>query len=70
MNEATIRIDGPYHISIEVVDGLESGTVYMLAKDGGEWRLDGLWVAHGRINRFDALARALRMIESKMKTAA
>ena len=50
-----IEIDGPFSMSIVLKDG----TVHMLLCSGGEWRLDGLWVAQGRKGRWRVLAQAL-----------
>jgi len=56
----SIQIGGPY--DFHLID--ESGRRYWLTKADGEWRLDGLWVARGKVDRWDALARACRIIET------
>jgi hypothetical protein len=60
LNGTKITIEGPFAFHIE----LDAG-VYFLKLDGGEWRVNGLWVAQGKINRFEALARTLRKIEKQ-----
>jgi len=54
-----VELDGPFTVSF--ID--EAGGCHMLHLDGGEWRLDYLWVAQGRVDRWGAIARAARIIE-------
>ena len=49
----------PFSFALELSDG----AVHMLQCENGEWRLDGVWIAQGRLDKWHALARAARQIE-------
>lgn len=61
LHEASIHINGPFRFYID----RPGASTLALVLDGGEWRLDGLWIAQGRVNRFEALARALRRLDKE-----
>lgn len=52
-----ITAESSFGFSIKIDDQL-----HWLAQHGGEWRLDGRWVASKTIEWPEALARALRMV--------
>jgi hypothetical protein len=52
----TITAESSFGFGIEL-----DGKHYWLAQHGGEWRLDGRWVASKTIEWPEALARALRL---------
>jgi hypothetical protein len=64
MDGATITIEGPFAFSIKMPGETDAR---FLRLHSGEWRIDGRWIAQGRIDRFDALARALREIEENTR---
>ncbi|MDE2105644.1 MAG: hypothetical protein KGL39_50925 [Patescibacteria group bacterium] len=66
IDEAEVQFEGPFAFSITIPDGGcdNSSTIYMLKREGGEWLLDEIWIAQGKVDRFDVLARALRKLEA------
>jgi hypothetical protein len=62
-NEFTITNEG-FSLSIAA-----ENREWVLRLDGGEWRCSGLrapWIAQGRIDKWEALARTMRRIEEEM----
>jgi len=53
-----IEICGPFSFAIQTKD-----RTFLLENFGGEWRRDHLWIAQGRVDRWEALARACKGIE-------
>lgn len=54
-----IEIDGPFHMTIHDTQGV----TYTLSRQHSDWRLDGRWMATGRVSRWAVLARALDKLE-------
>ena len=59
MKIESIEVCGPFDFAIATD---KEGQPLMLSCAGGEWRLSGLWIAQGRTDRWEALARACRRI--------
>ena len=62
--ELTITSESSFAFSIEI-----DGKRHWLEQRGGEWRLDGRWVASVRIDWPEALARALRLATGNNRPA-